>query len=402
MAGKRVTLVGSTGSIGIQALDEIRRHGGVDVVGLSCSTSIEKLEVQAREFKPKFVAVLDGDSAERLKHMLRDTKTEVLSGQEGILDACVRCDTDLVVIASVGPEAFTTTVEAVKFRRDIAPASKEPFVFGSEVILPLVKHYGVKVFPIDSEHSAIWQCVAEHNIGKASSNGGSCIVGIDMSEVSRVWLGCSGGPFYGMTWKQLGDVTYGQARKHPTWDMGSLITINSATLYNKGQEISEARALFGLGPEQIGVTIDRRSMIHAVVEFRDGSRLMNLSRPDMHDPIRFALFGKRDRKHIQPATDVKIVEPDGETFRLLPMARHAMEIGMTMPAAMVGANGEAVKAFAGREVGFTEMVELVVDAAVAHEPRPATPESIMDAYGWGGWAVREMILDRHDAAEVED
>lgn len=395
---KTISISGSTGSIGTQTLDEVRkRPREVEVVGLSCNSNIDLLEKQIREFRPRFAAVVDKHKGEALEKRIQDTDTTLFYGIASEHFACVEPKVDLVVIATVGLDAFNTTRDAIKEGRNIAPASKEPFVFGSEVIWPLIEETGVGVYPIDSEHSAIWQCVEEKNDGKAQSKVNRGVISLDTSNIRKVWLGCSGGPFYGMKWDQLKEVTVKQALNHPTWNMGGLITVNSATLYNKGQEISEAKVLFNLYPKQIGVTIDRASMVHAIVEFNDGSRLMNYSKPDMHDPIRFALFGERDKGHIRPADDVKIVEPDRETFKLLRKAEEAMVIGGTMPAVMVAANGVAVEAFTKGVVGFTEMMELVGKAMHNHTVKSGvSSNNIRDAYIWGAREVMDMIRIRHD------
>jgi 1-deoxy-D-xylulose-5-phosphate reductoisomerase len=397
----RVSVVGATGSIAESVEKVVTPRGGVELVGLACDSRIDRLERYIRQFNPEAVGVRDEDKARELRGRIRDRRTKVFDGPEGVLDATVRPKVDLVVIASVGLDAFNATLEAVTLGRNIAPASKEPFVFGSEVINPIIKMNNVQVRPVDSEISAIWRIGLVHNNGRANSNGGNCVVGIDTSEFKNVWLGCSGGPLYGMTWGQMKDVTAEQVLKHPTWAMGRLVTTNSATLFNKLQERFETRAMYNVPLERIGATIDRTSNLHAAVEFKDGTILTNVSRPSMEDPVRFAIYGDGDRSHIKQVNSIDVVKPDDENFKLLRVGEEAGRKGGTTLAAMVAANDAAVEHFHNRTIGFREMVELVEEVVERHRAMPATKDSIVAAYNEGTWMVWDMVMSRHGSG-VED
>ncbi|MCB2407484.1 1-deoxy-D-xylulose-5-phosphate reductoisomerase [Hymenobacter lucidus] len=347
---KRVTLLGSTGSIGTQALDVIRAHPGrFQVAALSAHANAELLIQQAREFHPAVVVIGDEQKYELVKTALAGQNTDVLAGSAALTEIAGRPDTDIVLTAMVGYSGLLPTVAAIRAGKDIALANKETLVVAGQLITRLVKEYGVGLYPVDSEHSAIFQC----------------LVGEERNPIEKIILTASGGPFRGRTAEQLATVTKAQALKHPNWDMGAKITIDSASLMNKGLEVIEAKWLFGLNDDQIDVVVHPQSIIHSLVQFQDGSLKAQLGLPDMKLPIQYALgFPERlpssfPRFSFLDYPQLTFEQPDRATFRNLPLAFEAMRQGGNAPCVLNAANEIAVAAFLRDEIGFLEMPTLV-------------------------------------------
>ncbi|UOQ52869.1 1-deoxy-D-xylulose-5-phosphate reductoisomerase [Hymenobacter cellulosivorans] len=347
---KRVTLLGSTGSIGTQALDVIRANPGrFQVTALSAHSNAELLIQQAREFRPAVVVIGDEAKYETVKTALAGQATEVLAGIAALTEVAGRPDTDIVLTAMVGYSGLLPTVAAIRAGKDIALANKETLVVAGQLITRLVKEHGVGLYPVDSEHSAIFQC----------------LVGEERNPIEKIILTASGGPFRGRTAEQLASVTKAQALKHPNWDMGAKITIDSASLMNKGLEVIEAKWLFGLNDDQIDVVVHPQSIIHSLVQFQDGSLKAQLGLPDMKLPIQYALgYPERlpsdfPRFSFLDYPNLTFEQPDRATFRNLPLAFEAMRQGGNAPCVLNAANEIAVAAFLRDEIGFLEMPSLV-------------------------------------------
>lgn len=349
---QRVTILGSTGSIGRQSLQVISACG-MEVCALTANKNATLLEQQAREFHPPVVAMMDETAAADLKLRLADTDTKVLSGVEGVIDAA-RCEgADTVISAIVGMAGLRPTLAAIREGKRIALANKETLVCAGELVLEEAKDYGATVLPVDSEHSALFQCL-EGNRNRA--------------EVKRLILTCSGGPFYGMKSEQLQAVTRGNALQHPTWSMGAKITIDSATLMNKGLEVIEAMHLFQMPVEKISVVIHRESIVHSLVEYCDHAVLAQLGAPDMMLPIQYALTWPKRFAGTGQALDLlrcgalSFAPPDTQTFRCLTLAMQAGRMGGTAGAILNGANEAAVARFLNGEIAFLDIARLVETA----------------------------------------
>jgi len=348
---KRVALLGSTGSIGTQALDVIRAQPGrFSVTALSAQSNAELLVQQALEFRPAAVVIGDEAKYAAVKAALvAQPETEVLAGVAALADVAGRPDTDVVLTAMVGYAGLLPTVRAIQAGKDIALANKETLVVAGQLITDLVRQHGVKLLPVDSEHSAIFQC----------------LVGEEQNPIEKIILTASGGPFRGRTAAQLAQVTKGQALKHPNWDMGAKITIDSASLMNKGLEVIEAKWLFGLRNDQIDVVVHPQSIIHSLVQFEDGSLKAQLGLPDMKLPIQYALGYPHRLPNTFPRfsfldyPQLTFEQPDLTTFRNLALAFEAMSQAGNMPCILNAANEVAVAAFLRDEVGFLEMSDVV-------------------------------------------
>ncbi|OUJ75525.1 1-deoxy-D-xylulose-5-phosphate reductoisomerase [Hymenobacter crusticola] len=347
---KRVTLLGSTGSIGTQALDVIRAHPGrFTVTALSAQSNANLLVQQAREFQPAVVVIGDEAKYVTVKSALAAQPTEVLAGAAALADVAGRDDADVVLTAMVGYAGLLPTVRAIRAGKTIALANKETLVVAGQLITQLVKEHGVGLYPVDSEHSAIFQC----------------LVGEERNPIEKIILTASGGPFRGRTAEQLATVTKAQALKHPNWDMGAKITIDSASLMNKGLEVIEAKWLFNLTDEQIDVVVHPQSIIHSLVQFEDGSLKAQLGLPDMKLPIQYALgFPERlpssfPRFSFLDYPQLTFEQPDRTTFRNLPLAFEAMRRGGNAPCILNAANEIAVAGFLRDELGFLQMPDLV-------------------------------------------
>ena len=348
---KNISVLGSTGSIGTQTLD-VARNLGLQVNALSAHSSIELLEEQIREFKPRLAVVFDEAKAKELRLSIADTSTKVLSGMDGLLELAGD-DSDLMVNAIVGMVGLAPTLEAINSGKDIAFANKETLVAGGELVMNAVKEHGVKLLPVDSEHSAIFQCLQAAPPSKV---------------IKKILLTASGGPFFGKTTDQLKDVTVEQALAHPNWSMGAKITIDSATMMNKGLEIIEAAWLFDTDPDDIEVVVHRESIIHSMIEFTDNSVLAQLGMPDMRIPIQYAItYPERYPSPVAELDWTKLsrmtfYSADDTTFKCLAACKKAMKKGGLYPAVANGANEVANRLFRDRKISFLDIGELVTSA----------------------------------------
>ena len=350
---KKVLILGSTGSIGINTLDVIRQHSDkFSVIALTINTRIDLLIPQIEEFKPEFVVVTNESAAEKLRNK-KDINCEVLSGVEGLVSAAANCEYDILLGAMVGFAGLLPTIEAVKRGKRIALANKETLVVAGELITKLSKEYNSEIIPVDSEHSAIYQC----------------LVGENREEVKKLILTASGGPFFKKQKKELSKVTVKEALAHPNWKMGDKITIDSASLMNKGLEVIEARWLFGLPKEKISVVVHPQSIIHSMVEFIDSSVKAQLGMPDMRLPIQYALSFPKRLKNDFPKTDFTAIkeltffEPDLEKFQCLKLAYDALNAEGTAPCILNAANEVAVKGFLKGEISFSK-IPVIIDKAL--------------------------------------
>ena len=357
MKMKNIAVLGSTGSIGTQTLDVARNNEDIRIVALSAGSNIELLEQQAREFSPEVVSVAEKKDAEKLRKKLEGTGVKVLWGMDGLIEAAQHPSADTVVTAVVGMMGLRPTVAAINAGKDIALANKETLVTAGHIIMPLAKEKNVRILPVDSEHSAILQC----------------LTGEDQREVSRIIITASGGPFRGRTREQMKDVRLEDALKHPNWSMGRKITIDSATMVNKGLEVIEAKWLFGLDAEDIKVIVQPQSVIHSMVEFVDGGIMAQLGTPDMRLPIQYAIYYPHrrplpgERLDFGALKQLTFEEPDFENFRGLALAFEALKTGGSMTTLYNAANELAVRRFLNREIGFLDITAMIEDSMKAHE-----------------------------------
>ena len=354
---KKIAILGSTGSIGTQTLDVVRANKDIEVLGISAGRNIEKLEEQIREFSPKLAAVWDEKAAEDLAQKIQDTDTKVVSGMDGLLELAAMPETEILVTAIVGMLGIRPTIEAIRAGKDIALANKETLVTAGHLIMPMAKEYGVKILPVDSEHSAIFQALN----------------GEDSKEIHKLLITASGGPFRGKKKDDLEKVTLEDTLKHPNWVMGQKITVDSATLVNKGLEVMEAKWLFGVDLDHIQVVVQPQSVIHSMVEFEDGGIIAQLGTPDMRLPIQYALYYPHrrylagDRLDFAKLGQITFEEPDMETFLGLPMAIRASREGGSMPTVFNAANELAVKKFLHREIRFLDIYDIIGQAMERHK-----------------------------------
>lgn len=376
---KTIALLGATGSIGRQTL-EVARELGLTVAALTAHTNIDLLERQARHFRPRLAAVYDAAAAAVLRDRLSDTDIEVLAGEEGLLAAATLAEADTLVTAVMGSVGLAPTLAAIRQGKRIALANKETLVCAGELVMSAAAEYGAEIIPVDSEHSAVFQCLQ------------GCR---DRGEVRRILLTCSGGPFYGKTHDQLEHVTAADALRHPNWHMGAKITIDSATLMNKGLEVIEAMRLYALPVEQVQPVIHRQSIVHSLVEFRDGALLAQLGTPDMKLPIRYALTYPYRAETPDAPLDLlqcgalTFAAPDEDAFPCLRLARQCGKTGGTSCAILNGANEAAVALFLRGDIGFNDIHRCVERAlsrvAVKYQPSLA---DILEA----DRAARQAIL----------
>lgn len=357
MTMKRLAILGSTGSIGTQALDVARSHPELfRVTVLAANTSDALIERQIEEFCPLAAVLADAEAAERLRSRYRG-RTEIRGGEKALLDAAALDEVDVVVTSMVGFAGLAPTLAALKAGKNIALANKETLVVAGELVTALAKEKGVSILPVDSEHCALFQCLQ----------------GERRETVERLILTASGGPFRGKTTEDLRSVTVADCLKHPTWSMGRKITVDSATLVNKGLEVIEAHWLYGVPYEKIDVAVHPQSIVHSMVEFRDGAVMAQLGLPDMRLPIQYALtypsreqanFGRMD---FRAGMNLSFEAPDMHTFRGLPLAYEAGKAGGTMPCVLNGANEEAVAAFFAGRIGFLDIYDCIERAMDAQE-----------------------------------
>jgi len=348
MNKKTISILGSTGSIGRQSLEVIAALG-FSVGALTAHSSVDLLEQQARQFRPRLVALIDPIAAADLKVRLADTDIRVASGMDGVVEAATLPESGTVVTAVVGVAGLIPTLAAIDAGKRIALANKETLVCAGELVMQRAKEKGAEIIPVDSEHSALFQSLEGNSRG----------------EVKRLILTASGGPFFGKKREELLNVTRAQALKHPNWSMGAKITIDSATMMNKGLEFIEAMRLYDMPPEKISVVIHRESIIHSLVEYCDGAVLAQLGAPDMRLPIQYALTwpervpGPADLLDLLKCGPLHFAQPDLEAFPCLALAIQAAKTGGTAPAAMNGANEVAVARFLADEIGFYDIPRLV-------------------------------------------
>ena len=346
---KNISLLGSTGSIGTQTLDVVRRNDDINVVALAAGTRIKELEAQVREFKPQLVCVGKEELAEELKIMLSDMDVKIVSGEPGLIEAATLESADIVLTAVVGMMGIVPTIEAIKAHKDIALANKETLVTAGHIIMKLAKECGINIYPVDSEHSAIFQSLnGEYH-----------------KEVSKILLTASGGPFRGRKRSELENVTLEDALKHPNWSMGRKITIDSSTMANKGLEVMEAQWLFDVPADKVQVVIQPQSIIHSMVEFVDGGIMAQLGSPDMRLPIQYALTYPHRRTLNTERVDffklgqITFEEPDFETFKALKLAYDAAGTGGNIPTAFNAANELAVAKFLDRKIKYLDIPEII-------------------------------------------
>lgn len=346
---KKITVLGSTGSIGVQSLD-VCEKSGYEVVSLTANTDSGTVEMQSRKFLPKVVAMADEKAAADLKIRLADTNIKVLSGIEGVCECVSTNGVDTVIDAIVGLAGLRPALCALNAKKTLALANKEALVAGGRLVLDAAEKNGVRILPVDSEHSAIFQCLE----GRPTNN-----------ALKKLILTASGGPFFGKTRDELSTVTAADALKHPTWKMGAKITIDSASMFNKGLELIEAHFLFGVSPEQIDILVHRESIIHSMVEYNDNSVIAQLGVSDMRIPIQYALT--YPERHVSPVRELDLSEiaaltfrkPDYETFDCLNICKEAIKLGGLFPAAVNSANEEANRLFREGKIGFLDLGRLI-------------------------------------------
>ena len=376
---KTISILGSTGSIGRQTLD-VAEQMRLRVAALTANSSVERMEEQARQFKPRLAVLTDEAAAKDLAVRLADTDTKVIGSFDALMEAATIPDADTVVTAVVGMVGLKPTLAAIKEKKRIALANKETLVCAGELVMDAADAAGAEIVPVDSEHSAIFQCVQ----GCAGRR-----------EIKRLILTCSGGPFYGMTYDEVGKMTKADALKHPNWKMGPKITVDCATLMNKGLEVIEAMRLYRLPLEQVDVVIHRQSIVHSLVEYRDGAVLAQLGTPDMRLPIRYAMtYPERGVSPAEPldlltCPPLTFAAPDRDAFPCLRLAEEAATEGGTACAVLNGANEEAVRLFLVDKIGFHDIPRLVAKAR-AEVPVVQSPslEEILEA----DRAARQVVL----------
>ena len=377
-----VSLLGSTGSIGRQSLDIISRMPGIRVCALTAGTNVERMAEQCRAFLPELAVMSTQEAAQQLHEAVKDLPIRVSWGEEGLIEAATMKAADCVITAVVGMVGLKPTLAAIRERKRIGLANKETLVCAGELVMAEAEKYGAQIIPVDSEHSAIFQCL----MGSGQKR-----------EISKLILTCSGGPFFGMTRQQLMKVTKADALRHPNWKMGAKITVDCATLMNKGLEVIEAMRLYRMPLEQVDVVIHRQSIVHSLVEFVDGAVMAQLGAPDMRLPIQLALtYPERtdcpvDRLDLTACGALTFARPDLENFPCLQLARECAAAGGTACPVMNGANEEAVAMFLRDEIGFYDIYDLV-SRAVEQVPfiREPSLEQILASDALARAAVRSF------------
>lgn len=355
---KKIAILGSTGSIGTQTLDVVRAHSDeLEVVALAAGSNKERLKEQIREFHPELVSLSDERKAQELKEELAGEAVEVVCGMDGLIEVAGIDSADVVVTAVVGMMGILPTMEAIRKGKDIALANKETLVTAGHLIIPMAREYGVSILPVDSEHSAIFQCLQ----------------GEPKKALDKILLTASGGPFRGKSAEFLETVTLEDALNHPNWSMGPKITIDSSTMVNKGLEVMEAKWLFGVDYSQIEVVIQPQSIIHSMVQYIDGAVIAQLGTPDMRVPIEYALFYPErrslpgDRLDFSKLSQITFEKPDYKVFRGLSLAIEAGKTGGTMPTVFNAANERAVAKFLKSEIKYTDIVRSIEKCMDAHK-----------------------------------
>lgn len=354
---KKIGLLGSTGSIGTQTLDVVRNQGDIQVTAMAAGSNIALLEKQIREFHPSIAAVWDEKKALELKAKVADLPLKVVSGMDGLLEAATEKEAQIVVTAVVGMIGIRPTIAAMETGKDIALANKETLVTAGHIIMPLAEKLGVKILPVDSEHSAIFQSLnGEHG-----------------NKIHKILLTASGGPFRGRTREQMASVQVEDALKHPNWSMGRKITIDSSTMVNKGLEVMEAHWLFDVEMDQVQVVVQPQSIIHSMVEYEDGAVIAQLGTPDMRLPIQYALYYPErrylpgDRLDFWKLSQITFEKPDLENFHGLALAYEAGRRGGSLPTVFNAANEYAVAKFLNREISYLEITDMIQKAMEHHK-----------------------------------
>lgn len=354
---KTIAVLGSTGSIGTQTLEVARTNGDLKIAALAAGRNVELLEKQIREFSPRVVAVWEEEAAAQLRTAVADLDVRIVTGMDGLIEISTLPEVEILVTAIVGMIGIRPTIEAIRAGKDIALANKETLVTAGHLIMPLAKEHRVQILPVDSEHSAIFQSLnGEHR-----------------DQIHKLLITASGGPFRGKTRADLEKVQVEDALKHPNWAMGQKITIDSASLVNKGLEVMEARWLFDVSLDQIQVVVQPQSVIHSMVEFVDGAVIAQLGTPDMKLPIQYALYypDRRDlpgrRLDFAQLRQITFEEPDTETFLGLPLALRAARTGGSMPTVFNAANERAVGKFLHRQIGFTTIYDIIIECMQQHK-----------------------------------
>lgn len=384
---KNVVILGSTGSIGTQSLEVISEKQGFSVLAISGNSNIELLEKQVRKFKPKFVAVPQNGKAAELEIKIKDTETKVLSGKESLEEIAALPEADIVITGIVGIAGLLPTLAAVKAGKRIGLANKETLVTAGNIVMETAHATGAEIIPVDSEHSAIFQCMA----ARVNSENYE-------TELKRILLTASGGPFFGKTKEDLRSVRAKDALRHPNWSMGAKITVDSATLMNKGLEVLEAKSLFGVPLSKVDVLVHRQSIVHSMVEFADNAVIAQLGVPDMKLPIQYALtypqrLSMADNALDLTKTPLTFEQADTDTFKCLNLAYQAGEAGGTMPAVLNGANEAAVALFLDDKIGFLDIGD-VVEAAMNEHKNVINPD-ISDILSADIWAREYVMTNLH-------
>ena len=377
---KGIALLGSTGSIGTQSLDVCRMHG-YRVVCLTANRRVDLMEAQIREFRPDLVSMMDPVAADDLRIRVADTATKVLSGMDGLIECATYSGADTVLNAVVGMVGLQPTLAAIQAKKTLALANKETLVAGGHLVTNTAKAYGVDILPVDSEHSAIFQCL------QGSPEKGA---------VKKLILTASGGPFFGKTLAELENVTAADALKHPNWDMGAKITIDSATMMNKGLEFIEAKWLFDMPIDTIDIVVHRESVVHSAIAYQDNSVIAQLGVPDMRIPIQYALT--YPRRLPSPVQELSLVDygkltfyaPDYDTFRCINVCKDAIMAGGLRPAAANGANEESVRLFLNGKIKFTDIAVL---NRAAMEACPQVADYTLDDVLQADRAARDYVIE---------
>ena len=377
---KGIALLGSTGSIGTQSLDVCRMHG-YRVVCLTANRRVDLMETQIREFRPDLVSMMDPAAADDLRTRVADTATKVLSGMDGLIECATYSGADTVLNAVVGMVGLQPTLAAIQAKKTLALANKETLVAGGHLVTNTAKAYGVDILPVDSEHSAIFQCL------QGSPEKGA---------VKKLILTASGGPFFGKTLAELENVTAADALKHPNWDMGAKITIDSATMMNKGLEFIEAKWLFDMPIDAIDIVVHRESVVHSAIAYQDNSVIAQLGVPDMRIPIQYALT--YPRRLPSPVQELSLVDygkltfyaPDYDTFRCINVCKDAIAAGGLRPAAANGANEESVRLFLNGKIKFTDIAVL---NRAAMEACPQVADYTLDDVLQADRAARDYVIE---------
>lgn len=353
---KKIAILGSTGSIGTQTLEVVRENGDIEVISLAAGSNTELLEQQVREFHPQVVCVYEGEKAREFRERLKDVAVRIVTGMDGLIETACVPEAEIVVTAVVGMIGIRPTIAAIEAGKDIALANKETLVTAGHLIIPLAREKGIRILPVDSEHSAIFQSL-QGNAG---------------NRIQKILLTASGGPFRGKREEDLLNVKVEDALKHPNWSMGRKITIDSSTMVNKGLEVIEAKWLFDVEIDDIQVVVQPQSVIHSMVEYEDGSVIAQLGTPDMKLPIQYALYYPQrrylpgDRLDFWSLTHLDFEKPDMDTFYGLSLAYEAGRTGGSLPTVFNAANELAVAMFLNREITYLEIVEIIEDCMRAH------------------------------------